>query len=106
MSLVWSHPLLDLRGIASDPTNDRAWMDADTPLGHHFSQIAIADDPSRHDLEPHPSAIGRSCWYLPTVDVVALAGGLLKARTVIFRYLSPPQMDQTFALEAPKDITD
>src|SRR3712207_1235922 len=43
MSLVWSHPLLDLRGIALDPTKDRAWTDTDTALGHHFSQIAIAD---------------------------------------------------------------
>jgi hypothetical protein len=43
MSLVWSHPFLNLRGIALDPTKDRAWIDADTALGHHFCQIAIAD---------------------------------------------------------------
>jgi DNA-binding transcriptional LysR family regulator len=43
MSLVWSHPLLNLWGIALDPTKDRAWTDADTAFGHHFCQIAIAD---------------------------------------------------------------
>jgi hypothetical protein len=43
MSLVWSHPLLNLRGIALDPTKDRAWMDADTALGHHLGEIAVAD---------------------------------------------------------------
>ena len=36
-------PLLNLWGIALDPTKDRAWTDADTTLGHHFSQITIAD---------------------------------------------------------------
>lgn len=43
MPLVWSHPLLDLWCIALDPTKDRAWIDADPALGHHFCQIAIAD---------------------------------------------------------------
>ncbi len=43
MSFVWSHPLLNLWGIALDPTKDRTWIDADTTLGHYFSQIAIAD---------------------------------------------------------------
>ncbi len=43
MSLVLADPFLDLRGIALDPTKDRAWMDGDTALEHHFSQIAVAD---------------------------------------------------------------
>ena len=43
MSLVLADPFLDLRGIALGPTEDRAWTDADTALGHHFGQIAIAD---------------------------------------------------------------
>jgi hypothetical protein len=43
MSLVWSHPLPKLRGIALEPTKDRARTDADTALGHHFCQFAIAD---------------------------------------------------------------
>ena len=43
MSLVGSDPLLDLRRIALDPTEDRGWVDADTAFGHHLGQIAIAD---------------------------------------------------------------
>jgi len=43
MSLVPSYPLLNLWGIALDPTKDRAWMNAGTAFGHHLSQIAIAD---------------------------------------------------------------
>jgi hypothetical protein len=43
MSLVWSHPILNLWGIALNPAKDCARIDADTALGHHFSQIAIAD---------------------------------------------------------------
>ena len=43
MTLVWSHPPLNLQRIALDPTKDRAWMDADTALGHHLGQIAVAD---------------------------------------------------------------
>ena len=43
MSLIWSHPLLYLRGIALDLTEDRAWIDADTALRHHFGEITIAD---------------------------------------------------------------
>ena len=43
MSLVLADPFLDLRGIALDPTEDRAWIDADTALRHHFGQITIAD---------------------------------------------------------------
>jgi hypothetical protein len=40
MSLVWSHLLLNLQRIALDPTKDRAWIDADTALAHHFCQIS------------------------------------------------------------------
>ena len=43
MSLVWSNPLLNFRRVALNPPKDRAWTDADPALGHHFSQVAIAD---------------------------------------------------------------
>jgi len=43
MSLIAAHPLLDLRSIALNPAEDRAWVDADAALGHHFGEIAIAD---------------------------------------------------------------
>jgi hypothetical protein len=43
MSLVRAPSLLNLRGIALDPSKDRGRIDRDTALLHHLGKIAIAD---------------------------------------------------------------
>jgi hypothetical protein len=43
MPLVGLHPLLNLWGIALDPSEYRAWIDPDPALEQHFGEVAIAD---------------------------------------------------------------
>jgi hypothetical protein len=43
MSLVSANPLLDLRRVALDSAKEGGWVDADTALLHHLSQVSIAD---------------------------------------------------------------
>jgi hypothetical protein len=41
--LVLAHPLLDLRGVALNPAEDRGWGDRDTAFLHYLGEIAVAD---------------------------------------------------------------
>jgi hypothetical protein len=62
-SLVLADPPLDLGRIALNPAKDRAWVDADTTLFHHLSQVAVADPvfagpahAQQDDLDRKPAA--------------------------------------------------
>jgi hypothetical protein len=43
MPLISTHPLLDLRSIAVNPTHDCGWVNLNATLLHHLSQVAVAD---------------------------------------------------------------
>jgi hypothetical protein len=43
MALVSANQLLNLWGVTLNPTEDRGWVNVDTALLHHLSQIAVAD---------------------------------------------------------------
>jgi hypothetical protein len=57
-------PLLDLRSIALNPTEDRGWVDVDPTLLHHFGQIAIADAVCAVPVHPQKNDLGRKATAL------------------------------------------
>jgi hypothetical protein len=43
MPLISTHPLLDLRNIAVNPTHDCGWVNLNATLLHYLSEVAVAD---------------------------------------------------------------
>jgi hypothetical protein len=77
MSLVSANPLLDLRRVALDPAKEGGWVNVDTALLHHLSQVSIADavfavpaHAQQDDLDREAAALEQRQQGVASRDVV------------------------------------